>query len=549
MRENIEGFQRYVVNRYASGVYRHFRDTMISIWRRLPLPITKKASSSRSLLFFIFFLLFFFGAFLASRLLDTTVTSLSENTPPKTILTTRTTHVYSHEPAKIPEKPQRKIEIPLNCSSSNLTQTCPTNYYPTRFHLQDDQDHLSPAMCPEYFRWIHEDLRPWRETGITRDMVERANRTANFRLVIVNGRAYIERYRRAFQTRDIFTQWGILQLLRRYPGKLPDLDLMFDCVDWPVVKSMDYRGPNATSPPPLFRYCGDDATLDIVFPDWSFWGWPEINIKPWEGLLEDLKGGNKRKRWMEREGYAYWKGNPIVAATRMDLLKCNVSDKHDWGARLYAQNWIQESQQGYKQSDLASQCIHRYKIYIEGSAWSVSEKYILACNSVTFVVKPHYYDFFTRGLMPVHHYWPIRDNDKCRSIKFAVDWGNNHKQKAQAIGKAASDFIQEDLKMDYVYDYMFHLLNEYAKLMRYKPTVPRKAIELCSEIMACRAEGLQKKFMMESMVKGPATDTCPCTMLPPYDPHALHSLLRRKANSERQVELWEKKFWENQNYT
>ncbi|KAI8029382.1 hypothetical protein LOK49_LG01G01483 [Camellia lanceoleosa] len=546
MRENIEGFQRYVVNRYGSGVYRHFRDTMISIWRRLPLPITKKASSSRSLLFFIFFLLFFFGAFLASRLLDTTVTSLSENTPPKTILTTRTTHVYSHEPAKIPEKPQRKIEIPLNCSSSNLTRTCPTNYYPTRFHLQDDQDCSSPAMCPEYFRWIHEDLRPWRETGITRDMVERAKRTANFRLVIVNGRAYIERYGRAFQTRDIFTQWGILQLLRRYPGKLPDLDLMFDCVDWPVVKSMDYRGPNATSPPPLFRYCGDDATLDIVFPDWSFWGWPEINIKPWEGLLEDLKGGNKRKRWMEREAYAYWKGNPIVAATRMDLLKCNVSDKHDWGARVYAQNWIQESQQGYKQSDLASQCIHRYKIYIEGSAWSVSEKYILACNSVTFVVKPHYYDFFTRGLMPVHHYWPIRDNDKCRSIKFAVDWGNNHKQKAQAIGKAASDFIQEDLKMDYVYDYMFHLLNEYAKLMRYKPTVPRKAIELCSEIMACHAEGLQKKFMMESMVKGPATDTCPCTMPPPYDPHALHSLLRRKANSERQVELWEKKFWENQ---
>ncbi|CAL5364372.1 unnamed protein product [Camellia sinensis] len=546
MRENIEGFQRYVVNRYASGVYRHFRDTMISIWRRLPLPITKKASSSRSLLFFIFFLLFFFGAFLASRLLDTTVTSLSENTPPKTILTTRTTHVYSHEPAKIPKKPQRKIEIPLNCSSSNLTRTCPTNYYPTRFHLQDDQDRSSPAMCPEYFRWIHEDLRPWRETGITRDMVERAKRTANFRLVIVNGRAYIEKYRRAFQTRDIFTHWGILQLLRRYPGKLPDLDLMFDCVDWPVIKSMDYRGPNATSPPPLFRYCGDDATLDIVFPDWSFWGWPEISIKPWEGLLEDLKGGNKRKGWMEREAYAYWKGNPVVAATRMDLLKCNVSDKHDWGARVYAQNWIQESQQGYKQSDLASQCIHRYKIYIEGSAWSVSEKYILACNSVTFVVKPHYYDFFTRGLMPVHHYWPIRDNDKCRSIKFAVDWGNNHKQKAQAIGKAASDFIQEDLKMDYVYDYMFHLLNEYAKLMRYKPTVPKKAIELCSEIMACRAEGLQKKFMMESMVKGPATDTSPCTMPPPYDPHALHSLLRRKANSERQVELWEKKFWENQ---
>ena len=72
---------------------------------------------------------------------------------------------------------------------------------------------------------------------------------------------------------------------------------------------------------------------------------------------------------------------------------------------------------------------HRYKIYIEGSAWSVSEKYILACDSVSLLVKPHYYDFFTRGLMPVHHYWPVSNDDKCKSIKFTVDWGNSHKQK------------------------------------------------------------------------------------------------------------------------
>lgn len=64
---------------------------------------------------------------------------------------------------------------------------------------------------------------------------------------------------------------------------------------------------------------------------------PEINIKPWESLLKDLKEGNKRSRWMEREPYAYWKGNPAVAATRLDLLKCNVSDKQDWNARVYTQ--------------------------------------------------------------------------------------------------------------------------------------------------------------------------------------------------------------------
>lgn len=77
-----------------------------------------------------------------------------------------------------------------------------------------------------------------------------------------------EKYKRSFQTRDVFTIWGILQLLRKYPGQIPDVDLMFDCNDWPVVK-VDSLAP----PPPLFGYCGDNYTLDIVFPDWSFWGW------------------------------------------------------------------------------------------------------------------------------------------------------------------------------------------------------------------------------------------------------------------------------------
>ncbi|PIN22272.1 Endoplasmic reticulum protein EP58, contains filamin rod domain and KDEL motif [Handroanthus impetiginosus] len=375
-------------------------------------------------------------------------------------------------------------------------------------------------------------------------MVMSARRTANFRLVILNGKAYVQTYHKSFQSRDTFTLWGILQLLRRYPGKVPDLDLMFDCVDWPVIKKDAFLGPKYSAPPPLFRYCGNESTYDIVFPDWSFWGWPEINIKPWEALLKDLKEGNWRSRWTEREPYAYWKGNPSVAATRMDLLKCNVSDKQDWGAHVYAQDWLKEQKEGYKQSDLASQCAHRFKIYIEGSAWSVSEKYILACDSVTLLVKPQYYDFFTRSLMPLQHYWPIKDDDKCRSIKYAVDWGNSHHQEAQAIGKAASSFILDDLKMDYVYDYMFHLLSEYSKLLKYKPTVPKKAVELCSEAMACSSQGFEKKFMYDSLVKGPVFSN-PCTMPPPYDPASLHSVIERKDSGIKQVETWEKEYWQN----
>ncbi|KAM7494494.1 hypothetical protein LguiB_029103 [Lonicera macranthoides] len=482
------------------------------------LLVALKASSVR-LGFLIVSL--FVAAILSSRLLDYTLTAKA---------------MFTQVNMDREELEKRKALI--------LTKTGPTNYYPQNFQRDEENSQSPPSTCPQYYRWIHEDLRPWRETGITRDMVERASRTATFRLVVISGRAYVDWYHKCFQSRDTFTLWGILQLLRRYPGQVPDFDMMFDCVDWPVIKSNDY--PRSVAPPPLFRYCGDDYSLDIVFPDWSFWGWPEINIKPWESLLNELKEGNKRSGWLDREPYAYWKGNPAVAATRRDLMRCNVSENQDWNARVYAQDWIQEQRQGFKQSDLANQCTHRYKIYIEGSAWSVSEKYILACDSPTLLVKPKYYDFFTRSLIPEQHYWPIRDDDKCRSIKFAVDWGNSHKDEAQAIGKEASKFIQEELKMDYVYDYMFHLLNEYSKLFKYKPTVPAKAYELCSETMACPAQGFARECMMESMSKGPAT-TRVCTLPPPYDPQTLQSIIARKINSTEQVEKLEKQYWENEN--
>lgn len=99
--------------------------------------------------------------------------------------------------------------------------------------------------------------------------------------------------------------------------------------------------------------------------------------------------------------------------------------------------------------------------------------------------------------------------------------------------------------MDYVYDYMFHLLNEYAKLLKYKPTVPPNAIELCSESMACPAQGLERKFMKESNVRG-TNSKPPCLMPPPYDPATLHSILDRKEKSIKQVRTWEKQYWDSQ---
>ncbi|KAB8107044.1 hypothetical protein EE612_041611 [Oryza sativa] len=411
------------------------------------------------------------------------------------------------------------IPIPFTCGSGNDTGTCPryaaSAPAPAPASMSPPPPQTSTVdYCPSYFRHIELDLAAWVASGISREAVERGRRQAHFRLLVVGGRAYVETYRRAFQTRDVFTQWGILQLLRRYPGRVPDLDLMFNCDDMPEVRAAAY--PDRAAAPPLFRYCKDPSTLDVLFPDWSFWGWPEVNIRPWAPLLAEMAEEKARLPWSRREPYAYWKGNPDVSPLRQELLRCNHSLPPDDTVRLYRQDWGFANRNAFRDSNLARQCRHRYKLYVQGRSWSVSRKYILACDSPVLAVATPYQDFFSRGLAAGKHYWPIDPSRSklCRDIRFAVRWGNAHPAQAQRMGLAGSAFATDDMAMDYVYDYMLHVLTRYASLLRYKPTVPDRAVELCPESMACPRRGRDRDFMMQSREQYVA-DYQPCTIPPP----------------------------------
>ncbi|KAL5580742.1 hypothetical protein UlMin_013184 [Ulmus minor] len=358
--------------------------------------------------------------------------------------------------------------------------------------------------CPEFYRWIHRDLEPWSRTGISIAHLDEARGLAAFRVVIVGGKLFVDLYYDCVQSRAMFTIWGLLKLLRRYPGLVPDVDMMFDCMDKPSVN----RTERGSMPLPLFRYCTTQDHFDIPFPDWSFWGWPETNLNPWDEEFRDIKRGSQKTSWTNKMPRAYWKGNPNVnSPVRVELLNCNHSRK--WGAQILRQDWVEEAKAGFEKSKLSNQCNHRYKIYAEGYAWSVSLKYIISCGSPALIISPQYEDFFSRGLIPMKNYWPISTNDLCRSIKYAVDWGNAHPSEAEAIGKAGQDFM-ESLNMNRVYDYMFHLINEYSKLQKFKPVRPSSSVEVCSESVLCFADPKQKT-LLEKSTTFPSLDP-PCSL-------------------------------------
>jgi len=165
----------------------------------------------------------------------------------------------------------KRDEYIINCTSSGVTITCPANYPPKSM---PNVNFRSSRTCPEYFRWIHEDLKIWKEKGIERQMIEMIPKNhTHFRLVIVNGTAYVQQNLKCPITRDDGTLWGILQLLKLYPGRLPDLDMVFQWDDIPSATMEKYRVKQLASIPPIFRYCRNDSTFEIIFPDWSYWGW------------------------------------------------------------------------------------------------------------------------------------------------------------------------------------------------------------------------------------------------------------------------------------
>lgn len=57
----------------------------------------------------------------------------------------------------------------------------------------------------------------------------------------------------------------------------------------------------------------------------------------------------------------------------------------------------------------------------------------------------------------------------------------------------------ESLSIDRIYDYMYHLISEYAKLQDFVPVQPPSALEICIDSVLCFADDKQKQFLKRSI--------------------------------------------------
>lgn len=90
------------------------------------------------------------------------------------------------------------------------------------------------------------------------------------------------------------------------------------------------------------------------------------------------------------------------------------------------------------------------------------------------------------------------------------------------------------LNTDRIYDYMFHLLNEYTKLLDFTPVRSPSSVAECSGSLLCFADENQRKFMDRSASTASVSPPC---KLPPPDSRIIESQIeeKRKIIDEAQV--------------
>lgn len=86
--------------------------------------------------------------------------------------------------------------------------------------------------------------------------------------------------------------------------------------------------------------------------------------------------------------------------------------------------------------------------------------------------------------------------------------------QAESVGKRGQA-LMEDLNMDRVYDYMYHLIVEYSKLQDFKPVPPSSAQEVCVESILCVADNQHSQFLERSYAS--PSSFSPCTLPPPQN--------------------------------
>ncbi|KOB72257.1 KDEL motif-containing protein 1, partial [Operophtera brumata] len=177
---------------------------------------------------------------------------------------------------------------------------------------EDIQTWLEENSCQINHQQIKNDLAPYSTIDMTqavKKIVQKYHQpesTSFCHYIVKDNEIYRDCYGKHVGF-NMFSDNILLSLTRKV--KLPDVEMVINLGDWPLVKK-------SSEPLPVFSWCGSDDTIDIVMPTYDLTESTLENMGRVSLDILSVQSGAERA-WSQREPRAVWRGRD----SRLERLK------------------------------------------------------------------------------------------------------------------------------------------------------------------------------------------------------------------------------------
>lgn len=322
---------------------------------------------------------------------------------------------------------------------------------------------------------IDRDLEPYK-SGITEDMIMSV-RDRGTKYQIVANRLY-----RQSQCMFPARCSGIEYFIKKHLKKLPDMEMIINCRDWPQIQKISSLNG------PVLSFSKTNDYQDIMYPTWSFWeGGPAISLYPtglgrWDQHRQLIAKAAEKNQWTEKIEMAFFRGSRtsherdsliLLSRQQPKLVDAQYTKNQAWKSpmdTLNAEPAIEVA--------LEDHCAYKYLFNFRGVAASFRLKHLFLCKSLVFHVGDEWQEFFYTSLKPWVHYVPVKSNPSIEDITNLLNFFKQHDKLAQQIAERGYQHIWDNLKISHVSCYWRKLLQRYAKLLTFTVKLDLTLLEI-----------------------------------------------------------------------
>lgn len=318
---------------------------------------------------------------------------------------------------------------------------------------------LSAASCPSSYAQIQRDLAAYPAVDFDAVLAAATSKFSHAgsqsfcNYAIKDNQVYRRCYGK-YVGFHIFMDSILLSLTRK--AHLPDLELLINLGDWPLVKSAEKL------PVAMFSWCGSEDTDDVVLPTYEL---TEASVECMGRVMLDMLSVQSRDAvpWEQKHNMSFWRGRDS-RRERLRLVDLSRARPDLVDAALTHFFFFKQEEQLYGPTQPRVSFFeffkYKYQLSVDGTVAAYRFPFLLAGDSLVVKQRSTYYEHFYPALKAGKHYLEV--NHDLSDLLEKLEWARAHDKEARAIAQAGRKFAQEHLMPLDVYCYHGVILQEWA---------------------------------------------------------------------------------------